>query len=508
MAMGTLKLMESQKEHVVKLMDILGRSQFAMDFSMLGAGKTYTSSYIAKDFRHVVVIAPLSVKVKWLEMKKKYNVPLSYALSYSELRSSYGAQPKHGLLRRHDYTVDRVVDGETKKVKKSDFRVTDMFRDMVNEGVLLVVDEIQNVKNVTAQFSACQCMVREIVWSVNKSRVLLLSGSPIDKKEQVTTLFRTVGVMKSDDLAVYDLYTKSLEWRGARDIEDYCKKFDRDEVMRILNGKYEGRVEDKMLREYCYDLFQGVVRPWVSSAMDPPKVEYNLLKRNAYYEIQDPQDKVALSEGVFQLYDAIQKMAMVHNRPNGVLGDLNCITVAMKEIEKAKVKTFIRIAKEKLDGNPKMKVVVCVNYTETLMDIYRGLSQYKPMVLNGATSLPQRVSVIERFQAADMEHRVLVGNVQVCSTGIDLDDKDGGYPRFVLVSPNYNTITLYQLGHRFQRADTKSDATIHFVFGAGSDEVPLMNSLARKSIVMKETTKEQVEAGVVYPGDYERFDEQ
>jgi hypothetical protein len=314
--------------------------------------------------------------------------------------------------------------------------------------------------------------------------------------------------MKSDDLAVYDLYTKSLEWMGARDIEDYCKKFDGDEVKRILNGKYEGQVEDKMLREYCYDLFQGVVRPWVSSAMDPPKVEYNLLKRNAYYEIQDPQDKVALSEGVFQLYDAIQKMAMVHNRPNGVLGDLNCITVAMKVIEKAKVKTFIRIAKEKLDGNPNMKVVVCVNYTETLMDIYRGLSEYKPMVLNGATSLPQRVSVIERFQAAGVNHRVLVGNVQVCSTGIDLDDKDGGYPRFVLVSPNYNTITLYQLGHRFQRADTKSDATIHFVFGAGSDEVPLMNSLARKSIVMKETTKEQVEAGVVYPGDYERFDEQ
>ena len=241
--------------------------------------------------------------------------------------------------------------------------------------------------------------------------------------------------------------------------------------------------------------------------MDPPKVDYNLFKRNAFYHIQDQEDMAALQAGIFQLYDAIQKMAINRDRPMGVMNELNCITIALKAIETAKVKTFIRIAKQKLLTNPTMKVVVCVNYTDNLLAIASGLSEFNPMILNGSTTLLQRVSVIERFQSTNLSHRLLVGNVQVCSTGIDLDDKNGNYPRFALVSPNYNTITLYQLGHRFQRADTKSDATIHFVFGFGSDEVPILNSLARKSTVMKETTKEQVEAGVVYPGDYERFDE-
>jgi hypothetical protein len=112
---------------------------------------------------------------------------------------------------------------------------------------------------------------------------------------------------------------------------------------------------------------------------------------------------------------------------------------------------------------------------------------------------------------------LLLCNQGVASTGIDLDDKHGAFPRLCLVSPNYSTITSYQLGHRFQRADTKSDADVHFVFAKRRDktkeeskdiiELKVLDALSRKSQVMKETTAEQASNGVVFPGDHEEWDQ-
>jgi hypothetical protein len=181
-----IKLLPSQVDHVDKITAILSRSPFALDLSSLGSGKTYASSFIAtrepERFKHVVVIAPVSVKVKWQQMKKDYGVPIAVAVSYCELRSVKCKQPKHGLLHRRDYKVqmqspifpNRMID-----VDKCEFTVSDKFTKMVEEGVLVVIDEIQNVKNINSQFQACQVLIKKIVDSYAsspdaKSRVVLL----------------------------------------------------------------------------------------------------------------------------------------------------------------------------------------------------------------------------------------------------------------------------------------------------------------------------------------------
>lgn len=76
---------------------------------------------------------------------------------------------------------------------------------MVQEGTLLIIDEIQNIKNVSSQFLACQKLIQEIVEAFstadNKSRVLLLSGSPIDRQEHALHLFRSLHIMTEDRIA-------------------------------------------------------------------------------------------------------------------------------------------------------------------------------------------------------------------------------------------------------------------------------------------------------------------
>ena len=99
-------LLPTQQEHVARMRAILQRHPVALDRSMLGAGKTFTTTYLARemDLPHVVVIAPVSVKPKWAGMARDYGLRVSRLLGYSELRSVRCRQPRHGLLVRRDYT--------------------------------------------------------------------------------------------------------------------------------------------------------------------------------------------------------------------------------------------------------------------------------------------------------------------------------------------------------------------------------------------------------------------
>ena len=108
------------------------------------------------------------------------------------------------------------------------------------------------------------------------------------------------------------------------------------------------------------------------------------------------------------------------------------------------------------------------------------------------------------FQVSSTEHRLLISNLKVASTGIDLDDKHGDYPRKCYASPNYIISDLHQLTRRFLRMDTKSTAVVRFVYGkCGRRETSILNALARKSTVLKETLPTQVENGVHFPGEYD-----
>lgn len=142
------------------------------------------------------------------------------------------------------------------------------------------------------------------------------------------------------------------------------------------------------------------------------------------------------------------------------------ITRALQVIETGKIGLFARLALKELE-KPRQKVVLAVNYIETIVDLKAMLeaSGYSVLLLQGSMSHEQRYSALRSFQAPSNEYRVMVVNQSVASTGIDLDDKHGQFPRTCFVSPNFSTITAYQLGHRFHRMDTCSDAHVEFVYG-------------------------------------------
>jgi hypothetical protein len=510
-----INLFEYQIGHKNTLELILDAKPVALDLSMLGTGKTFTSSKIFIDnptkYKHLVVISPVSVKAKWKQMIKDHDLNIYKNISYCELRSAKFKQPKHGLLHRKDY-VDKVEhrDGSIRDMEKVKFSSTQTYKDLVKEGVLLVIDEIQNLKNYNDQFLACAELIREIVdnFKTTTSRVLLLSGSPIDKFQQAVRFYKTIGVMRHDKLSVFNPQTWNMMWRGMNEIHDYhMNNFNPTDVQKVYRSFGNGGPRDRELERYCYRLFIDIYKKYCSSSMSPPKHTTTLFKRNAFYSLGDEVHIDLLKNAVGNLKKVTNfngDQVDLHAGGN-TIDALRRITSALIMIETAKIPIFTRVAQSTLDQN--YKVVICVNYQATVDDLVDLLSDYAPLKMCGSMSAKQRCDVISKFQADTDEYKLLIGNVSVLSTGIDLDDKSGKFPRLCLVSPNYSIITLYQLSHRFQRANTKSDATIHFVFGKEATELPILNALAKKSETMKEVCDAQAKAGIIFPGDYEKWEE-
>jgi hypothetical protein len=570
-----ITLYEYQIIHKERILNILENNPFALDLSMLGTGKTYTTSYIFnelkdKQFKHLISIAPVSVKSKWKNMESEHGICLNRSISFCELRSVKFKQHKHGLLYRKDYMAKvEQDDGTIHEIEKCDFTCTPEYLKLVEEGVMLVIDEIQNIKNISNQLEACKELIRPIVTafektvhiqqdirskinviknnllenqSINsdkpdvqdteyqsrldelekllsslqdirntcKSRILLLSGSPMDKEVQVVHFFKTLNIMKHDKLAVYNPQKWDMMWRGMEEIEDYHRiNFNASDVLAVRNSYGGTKPNHKLLHNYCYKLFNSVFKKYASSAMIPESVKTSIFKRNAFYTLGVDHEIELLVKGVTLLSNAtrfnISNNTVDFNHDG--LEALRGIQRALLMIETAKIGLFYRIADSMLNENPNTKIVICVNYTATVEDLMDLLSDWSPLRMDGSLSAKQRGEVIKKFQSPNNDFRVLIGNVYVLSTGIDLDDQHGNYPRLCLVSPNYSTITLYQLSHRFQRAATKSDATIHFTFCKEATELAILNALAKKSNIMKEITDTQVKSGVVFPGDYDIWEE-
>lgn len=526
-------LYPSQITHYERLKLLHEKFPFAIDLSMLGSGKTYTASFLAisQQYKHVIVVCPASVAPKWKKMKDEFGLPLHSVLSYQGLRSNKFKQPKHGFLHRRDLS-EFVPDEFGIMVEKEtvEFSPTPLYKEMVSEGVLLILDEIQHIKNISVQFHAASEMIKEITVSkienigfpsiqsnhprfrvkqgddfINedtKSRVLLLSGSPMDKKEHALHLFRALGIMLSDRVAQQNIHTRELEWRGMREIHTFCALLDSCPSKPFFES----------FEKYCFTLFQSIFKPATSSHMLPPRSEFKLDKKNAYYNV-DAEATEILRRGLKGLKFASNFDGTNVNLQNDLGGAMAAVMRSLQIIETGKISLFARVAREKLEKNANTKVVIAVNFSETIEDLRDLLSDFEPLILRGNTSVSNRGKVLRDFEEASDRKRLLIANLSVASSGIDLDDKSGAFPRFALVSPNYSTITSYQFGFRFLRADTKSNTTVHFVFAKHSNrtkeessdivEVRVLNALALKSGVMKEVTEEQSLDHVVFPGDHE-----
>jgi hypothetical protein len=370
--------------------------------------------------------------------------------------------------------------------------------------MLFICDEVQYVKNIDSQRARAARAIVDVIEERfqgrgrGRSRVLLLSGSPVDRPHQCANLLMLLNVTRHD----YLMYKKQA--MGVSDIKRYSMELN-DARTRDVIPKHV-LTSPKACEALVYQLFQEVIKPAVSAVMPNPAIPHTLFKFNGQFLAADEDDLDALDDGIEALRSAVggsYRRGQGYNR--NLVGQLGA---ALCKIEKGKRHLLMRLARQTLQASPGIKVVLAVNCLETMDALAAALQPYRPLLLRGDVKLAERRDVLDKFQAPDGEHRLVIGNTQVLSTGIGLHDTHGGFPRVCFVSPTYRTIDLYQLGHRFWRRGVRSDAQLYMVYVKDHMEDRILTNEMRKGEVMQATTEEQVTAGQVFPGTYPVYAEQ
>ena len=473
--------------------NILLRNHGYIDTSRMGSGKTYVTLWLARTFRfRLLVICPVIMIDVWKRTAAEYGIPVVDIISYQSLRSQKNHQPKHGYLERYD----NVTDGGNRQLN---FVPTQAYLDLVGQGIMVVFDEIQNIKSISAQYKACSALLRPITSAGGRSRFGLLSGTPFDKEEHAVNLLKLMGYIRSHRLYNYIRETREIVLEGMQELIDACNHIDRDETGRVLS---EIPIAKSKMAHLCYTLYVRVIKVSISGAMpSPTTIKGSFDVKNGLFNINREKSE-QLRSAIAELADAVH-----FNERTGVADfradNIGAVTTALVHIENAKIEDFARVATNILVSEKGSKVIISVNYTSSIEQIRNLLIMFSPLVLNGSIPARQRAPIVAAFNENPL-NRVLIMNTAVGGVGISLHDTVGDAPRFMLMSPSYKLLEVTQAAGRIYRDGTISDATVRMFYGrgAGTTETNILNAMARKTQVLRGTLEENVTQDIVLPGEY------
>ena len=480
-----IKLWPSQIDHFKRVLNILQTNPAYLDTSSMGAGKTVVTLAIAAIQQlDLFVVCPKSTVSMWKREAAKYGVRVRSVMTYDLLRGTSPKGCNHVFLRRSDDV----------------FTPTGNLQQIIEDGTLFVFDEINALKNPkTAVIKASHSIVKEVVRLGRGSRVALLSATPNDKEYHAPNILKMLGIIVDDDLYHYDRHTNYYEPRGVAEVISRCDSLDRPTSEIIHLGV---PINNKTSKKLCYDLFVNVVKNFCSSSMKLPPVDSEKDAMNGYYWMPN-NDVVELQRGVDLLSSSTQFDESTGNINIGK-GSFGMITTALIMIEKAKLNTMVRLARETLEADPNCKVILYVWYIDSIKTLDAQLKEYAPMYMYGATKSDERDDIVSKFQEENTNHRLLISNAKVGGIGISLDDRCGQYKRHLFMIPSYNFIDLHQATGRIHRGTTKSTAHIRLVYSkAFTQETSILNAIARKSQVTRSMLYNA--DGIEFPGDYASF---
>lgn len=480
-----IRLFPYQVEHFEKIKEILATSCSILNNSSGGSGKTVVTLAIAATYKMgVLVVAPKSVLSNWKRSAEKYGIHVFALLTYAALRGTAKNGVKHGLLVRDQDT----------------FTPTNMLEECAKHGLLIVYDECHALKNENSQLFAAHAISKEAVRLAKigyNVRIACLSATPCDKKENVTSLFKIMGILVTDELYKYDRSTKTYKLTGLSDAINKAKRYDPETTFHATARA----VNKSTIKVICHDLYTRVLKKHISSSMPKPPIEAKQEIKN-YYAIMPHEDLEKMKAG------AIMFSSATNYQPEFQTVDLSKtnwgdVVNSRRVIDSSKLPTMARLAKQELEGEPNRKVILYMTYIRDMETASILLQKYNPLVLNGnVVKMEDRDEILEKFQRPDRKYRVLISNPKVGGQGLNIDDIYGNYPRTTIILPSYFFVDQYQSTFRTYRKTSRSDSKVWFLYSRECNfETNLLNSIASKSLVVRDMINS--EQGMLLPSEYE-----
>lgn len=150
-------------------------------------------------------------------------------------------------------------------------------------------------------------------------------------------------------------------------------------------------------------------------------------------------------------------------------------TRARQRIELMKCGSIASLAKDYIEEG--CSVFIAVNFTESREFLMKELNT--DCAIYGGQNELERRGHIDSFQ--NDKSRVIIGIVQACREGLNLQDINGKYQRISLISPMQSCYDLKQVLGRVHRAGGQSKSIQYIVYAAGVEiEENTCNSLDKK----------------------------
>lgn len=493
-----LELREWQVEWAHRANEILLRNYGYIDTSRMRSGKTYVTLWLAKQFCfRLLIVCPVIAIDVWKRTTAEYGVEVIDIISYQSLRSQKNHQPKHGLLQR--------IDNFTGKVNQVSFYPTKEYSELINNGIFVIFDEIQNIKNNSDQYKACSALIRPIL-AGGRSRFGLLSGTPFDKEDHAVNLLKLIGFIRSPRLYSFSEAHggKELVLEGLQELIDACHFINSQETSKVLA---EIPLKKGNMNTLCYTLYTRVIKANMSGAMaSPTDITGTFNVANGFYHIS-PDRATELATALNDLASAVKFNEGTATAQIGA-DTIGEVTKALVRIENAKTLDWARVSAKALNDDPTLKVVISVNYTSTINELKYLLQIFDPLVLNGEIPANKRSPIVKMFNE-DPSRRIILMNTAVGGIGISLYSPQTNSPRLMLLSPSYKLLDVTQAAARIYGPGMTSDATVHMFYGSGvgARETGILSALAKKTQVLKGTLEDEVTEELLLPGDYPSFEE-
>ena len=369
-----------------------------------GVGKTFCALGIARELgKRIAVICPKPITTDWHRAAKMMGVDVFEICGWE--------WTKTGKSQMGRWTDE----------KKKEFRF------MLPPDVMLIFDEVHRGKGEATQNAY---LVRDSV--VQNIPAIALSATIADDPTKLWALGQFLGLHQGGKD-----YFRFLSQNGCRKTRFGMQFTGGHSVLKKLHSRIYPERGNRLRHSDLGDAFPET-----------------LIKAKAF----DMDNAKKIAGEYDDLCNRIEELRGLENFSANVLAEQ---TRARQRIELHKAPAVCAMVRDMIEeGN---SVFVAVNYSETRKFILDELKT--TCSIHGGQDEMERRGNIDAFQRDDS--RVIVGIIQACREGLNLQDLNGNHPRVALIMPSPSVFDLKQVLGRVHRSGGKSKSLQYIVYAAG-----------------------------------------
>jgi superfamily II DNA or RNA helicase len=427
---NTAHLLEPQKDHARTLLDSIYLNGFAADLSDTGTGKTYVACAVAKELNvPVVVVCPKVVIPAWKKVLASFGINQPLVINYEKLC--------RGNTKWLTYT--KKLFRNKKKWESTGIHLH------FPKTSLIILDEVHRCKGYSSLNSDLLVAAKN-----HGYKLLMMSATAATNPLELKALGFATNLHLGYNFGKFCKDGGAeLNQFGGMTIDMSSPKA-KQGMQQVHNALFNLQKSTSRMR---VDMFKGIF-PENHITAETFDMGQNTAKINRVYELMQCElDRLEARSANYKAHV------------------FAIIMEARRRTELLKVPSFVDAVTDLYDEG--ISPVVFLNFTDSITALNDRLKKDKRLEntiakIVGGQSDKARETDIDDFNAD--KKRIMLVNLAAGSSGVNLHDLNGKFPRNSLVVPSFSAINLLQCLGRIARQGGLTRCLQKIVFSAGTVE--------------------------------------